>query len=266
MDATKMQMIARRTRRAGLGAGAAASLLRPAVRLAEQGLSAGPLLAKALEGLAKQVPRARMQPVLRKQRLHTEQAGQLVRQGAPARKGSPVRKESSDPKRTRDRLLATAADALREGVSAGDIEAFLSGLPEKPRRPPSAQQVTAAVVVLPDLLEAGSSPKAMRRLLTSAIEAGFGAESIRQLPSVLQGAHRGRPQPVGVLAEGAAKAIARGTPATRVLGGLFPGGIPGDGLPAGAGPPGTTPGVGKPPTAGPSDEPEPPGGPPGGES
>ena len=43
-DAKQMQMVAQRARRAGLSAEATASLLRPAVALAEQDLPTGPLL------------------------------------------------------------------------------------------------------------------------------------------------------------------------------------------------------------------------------
>lgn len=247
MDATQMQMVARRARRAGLGAGDTASLLRPAVRLAEEGLPTGPLLAKTLEGLAKQVPLGRMRPTLRQQRASVQHAGQVVGQWTPVQKGSAQIK-------ARDRLITAAADALRNGLRGEEVKAFLDGLPEEARgHPLSAGQVAVAVETLADLHGHGARPETARQLLTSAIRAGYDPESIRQLPSALQGVRREAGRPVGVLAGGAAKAIARGIPAATVLRGLFQGGLPGGGLPADVGPPGTTPGPGKLPETGPLD-------------
>ena len=74
-DAALMRTVATRAQNAGFGAQATAGLLRPAVDLAEQDLPAAPLMNKALEGLAKQVPAARMGPVLRQLGTHTREAG-----------------------------------------------------------------------------------------------------------------------------------------------------------------------------------------------
>lgn len=245
-DVGRMRAVARRARRSGLSREASASLLRPAVRLAEQGLPAGPLLTKTLEGLAKQVPPDRLQSFLQEQRAFVQRAGRVVGQWPPAQKRSGANRQAPGD------LITAAAETLRKGVPAEDIEALLNGLPgEADGRRLSTGQVVGTVGTLPDLLGRGARPETARRLLTSAIGAGYDAESIRRLPSALQSARRESKRPVGALAEGAAKAIARGAPATRVLGGLFPGGLPGGGLPARAGPPGTTPGVGKPPDPGP---------------
>jgi len=97
-------------------------------------------------------------------------------------------------------------------------------------------------------------------LLTAALNAGYDPESLRQLPSALQSARRKSKQPVDVLAEGAAQAMTRGTPAATVLQSLFRGAVPGGGPPAGIGrgPPGNRSGTGKPPDTGPPDDKEPP--------
>jgi hypothetical protein len=120
--------------------------------------------------------------------------------------------------------------------------------------------------VLPDLPKNGATPESAQQLLTSALAAGYSPESLRQLPSALQSAHRKSDQPVDVLAQGTAQAIARGTPATQVLQRLFQGSFPGGGPPAGVGngPPENTPGGGKPPDTGPPENTGPPDNPPGG--
>ena len=85
------------------------------------------------------------------------------------------------------------------------------------RRPVSPAEVAAAVNVLPDLPGNGASPEPAQQLLTSALNAGYSPESLRQLPSALQSAHQKSERPVDVLANGAAQAITQGTPAAQVL-------------------------------------------------
>lgn len=270
-DAEQMQRVAQRARQVGLSEGGAASLLRPAVGLSEQGFPAGPLLSKTLEGLAKRVPPARMRMVLREQRTSVEQAGQLVNQWTQrsdtrALLGTSEATPGETQKKARARLITAGAEAVRQGVSTEDLDAFLSGLSEGiEHRQVSLKGVATAVNVLSDLAGTGTSPKTARQLLTSALNAGYGPESLRQLPPALKSAHQKGKRPVGAVARGAAQAIAKSTPAATVLQSLFQGGRPGGGPPAEAGPPGGTPGTGKPPGAGPSDDPGPPDDPPNGE-
>jgi len=272
-DAEQLSAVAERARRAGLGPEATASLLRPTVELAERDLPTSHLLSKTLEGLAKNVPPARMQPVLQQYRSHTERAGQLVTQwtGQPEVQellggdGNASGKNASEG--AYDPLITAAAEAQQQGIPAENVEAFLDGLPVNvERRSVSPTEVSAAVDVLPDLPGNGTSAESARQLLTSALDAGYSPESLRQLPSALQSARRNSDQPVDALAEGTAQAIARGTPAAQVLKSLFQGAFPGGGPPAGVGngPPSNTPGGGKPPDPGPPENTGPPDDPPGG--
>lgn len=272
-NAEQLSAVAERARRAGLGPEATASLLRPTVELAERDLPASHLLSKTLEGLAKNVSPARMQPVLQQYRSHTERAGQLVTQwtGQPevqellGRDGNASGENASGG--AYDPLITAAAEAQQQDIPAENVEAFLKNLPANvERRPVSLTEVSAAVDVLPDLPGNGASAESARQLLTSAIDAGYSPESLRQLPSALQSARQKSDQPVDALAEGTAQAIARGTPAAQVLRSLFQGSFPGGGPPAGVGngPPGNTPGSGKPPDPGPPENTGPPDDPPGG--
>ena len=270
-DIEQMRTVVERARRAGLDAETTASLLRPAVTLAEQDLPTGPLLSKTLEGMAKQVPPARVQPVLQQYRTHTEQAGQLVTQWAQRSEVRQLLGDAEDASgadgqaKAHTRLITTIAEAQQQDLPIKNIEGFLDDLPANvERRPVAPAEVAAAVSVLPDLPGNGASPEPAQQLLTSALDAGYSPESLRQLPSALQRAHQKSKRPVDVLANGAAQAIARGTPAAQVLQSLFQGGLPGGGPPAGTGPPGNTPGTGKPPDTGPPDDAGPSDGPPGG--
>jgi len=272
-DVEKMNAVVERARRVGLNNEATASLLRPTVELAQQDLPTSHLLSKTLEGLAKNVPPGRMQPVLQQYRGHTERAGQLVgewTQRAEVRKLLGTTEDAPDSdvqRRARTALITAAADAQQQDLPAANIEAFLDRLPSGvDRRPVSPDEVSTALSVLPDLPKNGATPESAQQLLTSALAAGYSPESLRQLPSALQSAHRKSDQPVDVLAQGTAQTIARGTPATQVLQRLFQGLFPGGGPPAGVGngPPENTPGGGKPPDTGPPENTGPPDNPPGG--
>jgi hypothetical protein len=270
-DAEQLSTVVERARRAGLPPEATASLLRPTVELAQQDLPTSHLLSKTLEGIAKNVPLDRIQPVLQQYRGHTERAGQVVARWSQKAEVREFLGETESPpspsaqKNTRAPLITAAAKAQQQGIPAENIEAFLNGLPSGvERRPVSTNEVSTALNVLPDLPKNGASPESASQLLTSALDAGYSAESLRQLPSALQSARRKSNQPVDVLAQGTAQAIARGTPAAQVLQTLFQGSFPGGGPPAGVGngPPGSTPGSGKPPDTGPPENTGPPDNPP----
>lgn len=255
----QMRAVATRARQAGLGADAASNLLRPAVELAEQGLPTSPLLTKSLEGLAKNVPPSRMNPVLAQLRSHTERAGQMVSQWTQRADvkaflgASDNASEQGPPERARTRLITAITNAQQQEIPAETIADFLNNLPSAvERRPVQMGAVATAVSVLPELPGDKASSKASRRLLSVALDAGYSRESLRQLPAALQSAGRASQRPPGVLVASAAQAIAKGTPAADVLQGLFQGSVPGVGPPGGrgGGPPGSGPGNGKPPGQG----------------
>jgi hypothetical protein len=281
-DADLLRTVATRARSAGFSPQATADLLRPAVDLAEQGLPATPLLNKALEGLAKQVPAGRMTPVLRQLRTHTEEAGALVSTWA-SRRGTQalLGRSGPPPQAEQDRLIATIAEARQQDLPLPAVEQFLDRLPDAvQRRPVSVAEIATAVGTMPDLPAVRENPAVARDLLGAALNAGYDAESLRQLPAALQQARRASQRPTTALARGAAQAITKGAPASTVLRSLFRGALPGGGPPpgAGAGASGDPPGQGKPPGAGgrppgagPPDDPgsgdppaDPPGGPPSG--
>lgn len=276
-DATLMRTVADRAQAAGLSSRATADLLHPAVRLAEQDLPSTPLLNKVLEGLAKRVPPARMTPVLQSLQGHTEWAGTLVTDWlAQESVRSMVTGAQDPPPRPEvDALVVGAAEARQQGMSPSAIEDFLASIPDATqRRPIPLSEIATATSVLSDLPGRVVSSRTGHQLLTSALNAGYDSESLRQLPAAMKQAQRQNQRPFTAIAQRASQAIAQGTPAARVLQSLFQGGMPGTvgGGPPGAGngPPGALPGQGPPsdpPGKGPPDDPPgngPPDDPPGG--
>jgi len=254
IDAEFMRNVASRAEKAGLGAEQTAELLRPAVTLAEQDLPTGPLLNKALEGLAKRVPPSRMTPVLQQLQTHTEQAGGLVSTWlGRADVQRFVDGAEKGPSAERSRIITNVTEAQQQDVPLKNVKQFLDGLPGAVTRSSvSLSQVATAVSVLPDLPGSQSNPAVTNQLLTAALDAGYDAEALRQLPAALESTQRTTQQPALAIARGTARAIAQGTPATSVLQSLFQGSMPGGGPPAGveSGAPGAVPGQGKPPGRG----------------
>lgn len=257
-DADLMQTVASRAQNTGISAEATAELLRPAVRLAEQDLPATPLLNKTLEGLAKQVPPQRMTPVLQQFQGHTQRAGTLVSNWGARTEVQRMLGESNEPpaKADRDRLITNIAQAQQQNLPLEHVEQFLNELPEAvERRPVSSAEVATAVSVMPDLPAAQNRPETAQQVLTAALNAGYDAQSLRQLPAALEQAQRSSQRPAPMIAKGVAQAISRGTPASNVLRSLFEGTLPGGGPPSGVetGPSSPPPGQGKPPDRPPDD-------------
>jgi len=123
-EPTLLEAVASRAQNAGLSPEATADLLRPAVRLAEQDLPSTPLLNKALEGLAKQVPAQRMTPVLGQFRTHTEQAGALVSRWAQQEAVRRMFGSSDRPpsKAARDQLITNVAEARQQDLPLEHVE------------------------------------------------------------------------------------------------------------------------------------------------
>lgn len=255
-DTELLQTAAERAQRNGLSPAETASLLQPAVALAEQDLPARLLLQKTLEGLAKRVPPGRMTPVLQQVRTHTEQAGGLVSSWLKA-EGVRQKFRGADAAsaEARGRLVENVAQARQQGVTLDHVRGVLQALPDQvARRAVPLDQVAAAMSMMPDLPAPAREGPAGRQLIVAALNAGYSADDLRRLPAALQSAQKETGRPPARLVGDVAQAIGRGTPAAQVLQGLFQGGVPGVGPPQGAGggpPQGSPPGQGKPPDAGP---------------
>jgi len=249
-DANRMQTVASRAEGAGLSPQQTAALLKPAVSLAERDLPTTPLLNKTLEGLAKQVPAKRMTPVLQQIQTHTEKAGALVSTWTekPDTKALLGTTDGSLARTERDQLVVNIAEAQQQNVPLNQIQSFLDALPRAVKsRPVSASDVAVAVSVMPDLPTTPTAPNTSRHLLTAALNAGYGPESLRQLPGALARAQRSNSRPAASIAESVTQAIGKGSPAPAVLRTLFQGTVPDNPSSSRNAPPTRPPGQSNPP-------------------
>lgn len=245
-----MRAVADRAETAGLSPETTADLLQPALSLAEKNLPSSPLLNKTLEGFAKQVPPARMTPVLQRIQSHTEQAGAVASAWLDRADVQEFVGESATSSTARNRLISNITEAQQQDIPLENVGQFLEQLPASvERRPVSLSEVSTAVSVMPDLPGPSNAASVNRELLSAALQAGYDAESLDQLPAALERARQESQRPMTSISKGVARAIAQNTPASTVLRSLFQGSVPGGGPPTdvGNGPPTSPPGQGKPP-------------------
>lgn len=247
-DRDLLEQVAERAQNANLSPQETAQILEPAVDLAERDLPSTMALRKALEGTAKQVPAGRLQPAIQEVATATEEAGRLVDEWAGRPEVQDLIGEtdtdlSAPDSPGRTRLIEGTTQARMQNLPSENIQALLESVPANTeRRPISPQDIAAAIEVLPDMAEEGAVPEDVTNMLTSALDAGYHPSEIRQLPTAVEMAGRQAQQPPGVVARGAAQAIAQGTPASDIIDRLFDGDLPGPpddrgGPPDDAGPP-----------------------------
>lgn len=196
-----------------LGGDAAARIRDAAETAREAGVPAGPVVDKALEGIAKGVPPVHLVPAVERyvDRL-TRAVGVLGPEPPPAE-------------------IVAAADALGRGVPEGELRAVGRSAPAEDR--------AIALVVLGDLVEMGVPPDRAGGAVREALSAGRGGEALLHLPGLVRRRLRAGTPPAQA-ARQAREALERGPP-------------PGPPVPPGAGPPGKAKGKGPPPGAGPPE-------------
>ncbi len=239
MDVELLSALESRANAAGLDVAETARLIEPAVLLAEQQLPSRAVVQRALEGLAKQVPPDRIAEVLGRLQHASERAGE---RGGAWLERSDVREmlgvnARQDEARARSVVMEGLAQAYNREAPAEALDAALERIPQEVgpgRTSPAA--VGAALQVLPDLAISAQEPNLAAGLLTQALNSGFAARDLRQLPAALEAAERRGEMPAEAAARGALSEMAMGTPAAMVLERLFQGQIPGQ--PPGGTPPG----------------------------
>jgi hypothetical protein len=278
IDRTLLIRVSDRVAAHGLPPDQGAELLAPAVRLAEQDLPGELVLHKALEGLAKNVPPARIHSVLGQIEVNSEQSGRFVEawmnrpEVQEALGGEDGRGNEASERATKRQLTESMVQARMNEVSHAVLEKLLTELPARTsRRPISPGAVATILRVLPDLPADVRHNNSASALLTAALDAGYAAEAVRQLPSAMRTAIGQTRRPADALAHAATRQISRGAPAADVLGSLFRGHVPGGppGARGGEPPVNDPPGQGKSPEVGsdrgqgPPGDDRPGGGPPG---
>lgn len=197
--------------RSQLGADGAARIQEAVTKARDAGVPAGPVLDKALEGIAKGVPAARLAPAVE------AYAERLARAAAVLGEGPPPAE------------IVAAADALGRGVPEGQLRAV--------RRVAGPEDRAIALVVLGDLVEMGVPADRAAGAIRDAIAAGRGGETLLHLPGLVRRRLRAGTPP-GQAAEQAREALKQAQPA-------------GPPVPPGSGPPGQGQGKGPPEGAGP---------------
>lgn len=214
--------------------GAADEIGRIVADAEAEGIPAGPVVGKALEGAAKGVPADRVVSAVSAYADRIREASGLLPQGAPT-----------------DGLVA-GADALRRGArpeAVRDVGGRADGATPE------------ALVVLGDLTEAGVPAGRAVEVVTEALARGRRGEGMLAMPAAVRRLTR-QGTPPGRAARAVARTLAGEGP---------PSGVPPVQLPPQAGGPPVPPGSGPPDGAGPPDDEGPPdgdppgGGPPGGE-
>lgn len=230
-DAALLGELRARAERAGADEAVTARLLRPAVELAERGLPSEAVLQRGLEGLAKRVPPERVAAVVADLGAAVPAAARVVDPWM-ARPDVRSRLEAGDgrgpPEAARRVLVERAAVALTRDVPETALSGFLERVPEgvgRERLP--ALELGVALEVLGDLPVTARDHALGARVLVAALDAGFEASELRELPDALRMAERRGELPAEAVARGAAAQMGE-LPAATVLQNLFQGNFPGN--------------------------------------
>ena len=214
------------------------SIIRPAIAMAEQNLPHEMIFEKAFEGISKRVPIQQIQPVLNSIAESSARAAQIVdlwvekpevgqmlnRQG-----------ERMDRGTFRNEMIKASSKGLMQNfdrnVMAETLESVAQSSAMERARPSG---IITAISILSDLPTAAQEPTESARIVLRALEGGFDASDLQKLPGAMNMAQRRSQLPAQAVAEGLARQLRGGLPASQILQNLFNGEI-------GGGPPGNVP-------------------------
>jgi len=135
----------------------------------------------------------------------------------------------------RNMILENTSYALQQNMREETVSEFLDQvISEKVYEKSGMSPVASAVRALPDLPTTVENPAASNRLLVRALNAGFTAGEVQQLPDALKSAQFHSQLPAENIAQGMQHQMGQGIPAEHILENLFQGDV-------GGGPPGFTP-------------------------
>lgn len=213
-------------------------IIAPAVSMAEKNLPHEMIFEKAFEGISKNVPFQRMQPVFSSILESSEQAAGFVDEWVTRPEVGQMLQRSGermDQDRFRNEMVRAGAKTLSQNFDGETFRETLNLISEgrimENTRPSS---VLAAVNVLSDLPSAAQEPTETARIILSALAGGFDAADLQKLPGAMHMAQRRSELPANAVAEGLSRQLQGGLPASEILQNLFNGEV-------GGGPPGNTP-------------------------
>lgn len=238
VEQAQLQELQKRAHSRGLTDQQIIDILEPAIILAENNLPSDVVLQKALEGLSKGVPAARMMPVLKNMQEAMQQAGPMVESWAQ-RPGvrQMINKPSSgmSEQQFRNEMTKAASRGLVNNIPSDEILKLLDDIGSDDFGGDiQPSNVVASVGVFSELPTTPDQPDASRSLIVKSLKGGFKTAEIQRLPAAMKVAQQRSQLPAASVIEGVARQMKGGVPAKQILQNLFNGNI-------GGGPPGGTP-------------------------
>ncbi len=230
----QIEKLIQRARQEGLEDEQITNLILPAAELAEQNLPGTLVLKKAFEGLAKDVPANRIEPVIIDLKSRIQKAKDVVEPWMEDKEDSEKSfiTENGQKRSFRYLMIEATAQALSGSVPAERITAFLDYVDNNVsnnRR--HSRSLTAAVHVLSDLITSEEHPELSNQMLVNAVNAGFSASELHQLPQALKLAHENSRLPAKAVANGFTRQVNDGLSATRIIQNLQIGTVEGGDMP-----------------------------------
>jgi len=214
------------------------NIIRPAITMAEQNLPHEMIFDKAFEGISKRVPVQQMQPVLNSIAESSARAAQFVDIWVEKPEvGQMLNRagERMDRGTFRNEMIKASSKGLMQNFDRNVMEETLETVAQSSvmeRARPSG--IITAISILSDLPASAQAPAESARIVLRALEGGFDASDLQKLPGAMNMAQRRSQLPAQAVAEGLARQLQGGLPASQILQNLFNGEV-------GGGPPGNVP-------------------------
>lgn len=211
------------------------NMIEPAVQLAEDNLPATHVLQKALEGLSKGVPDARIVPYINRMTSATRQAAGVVDPWiAKPQVKQLIGGQNGPGEGVRNRLVESSSRAITQNVSPENINRLLSDIGEKSvLSQTTGANIVSAMDIVSDL-PMQDQPELTRSFIVRALKGGFEAGEFQKLPMALSMAQKRSQIPASNIMRGVGNQMQKGVPARDILQNLFDGKV-------GGGPPGDIP-------------------------
>ncbi|MDZ7660367.1 hypothetical protein [Fodinibius sp.] len=211
------------------------NMIEPAVQLAEDNLPANHVLQKALEGLSKGVPDARIVPYINRMTSATRQAAGVVDPWMEKPEVKQIMGGQNESSRSmRNRLVESSSRAITQNVSPENISQLLSDIGKKSvLSKTTGSNIVSAMDIVSDL-PMQDQPELTRSFIVRALKGGFEAGEFQKLPMALNMAQKRSQIPASNIIQGVGNQLQKGVPAQDILQKLFDGNI-------GGGPPGNIP-------------------------
>jgi hypothetical protein len=221
MSAEKLQTLVDRSRSAGLSNRQIAELINPAAELSEQDLPGKIIIQKAFEGLAKGIPPNRIHPVILDLKVRIQEAEKVVdpwmKNNGNDEQENYITKNGNE-RSVRLLLIEATANALSADANEKQITGLLGNLGQATDAITLHPRTLAtAIQILPDLITTEQDPDLSYQLLTNAVNAGFTATDLNQLPQAMMLAKQNSRLPAKAVASGFTRQIENGLTASQII-------------------------------------------------